>query len=224
MLKFNKSVALSMISTFFLLFSTVLFAANKIYDAENNDDIRIFSEAVLSGAIGPNSVMDDGSTALIIFSMVGDIEKTDKLLSIGTDPRKVNNEGLTALIAASAAPSIQELQDIYENDDSLNKAANKEWAEHMFASGGRHVEVVQHLLKAGAEPNKAESNSNGINALTTAIIRKKIEIVKALLEGGANPSMTVEGVSVIDFAQHLGQTEYVNILREYQNRQGKKEL
>lgn len=48
-----------------------------------------------------------------------------------------------------------------------------------------HINVIQALLKAGANPN-TETTKDGITPLQLAIINGKIEVIKALVQAGAN--------------------------------------
>ena|SRR3972149_2943795 len=98
MSNFNKSLLLSITTGFFLLFTTVLFAADKIFCADNDEDVRTFAEAVLSGTIAPNQTMDDGTTALMVYAAAGNLEAVDKLLKMGAKPNTINNHGLTAIM------------------------------------------------------------------------------------------------------------------------------
>ena len=133
---------------------------------------------------------DWNDTALIIASAENHTEIARILLNAGADPNIQGDQGLTPLIIAS--------------DDN-------------------NIELVKMLLGKGAKPNLKEGVSN--TALYYAIKRGNIEIVKMLLEKGANIykrgpdySHTFFGGDTIEWARHIGNTEIIELLQQYNKR------
>jgi len=133
---------------------------------------------------------DWNDTALIIASAENHTEIAKILLNAGADPNIEGDQGLTPLIIAS--------------DDN-------------------NIELVEMLLEKGAKPNLTEGASH--TALYYAIKRGNIEIVRMLLEKGANIykrgpdySHTFFGGDTIEWARHIGNTEIIELLQQYNKR------
>lgn len=137
-----KTTILTTIATFFLLFS-ISSLANRIYSADNDLDVQEFTEGVLNGVIEPNTTMDNGTTALFAPAAAGNVDMVKKLLERGVNPNKIDDNGATALAYAAPARSMQEAQKAAEVDQE----PLTEWAKKIFATGGRHMEVVDLLLQ-----------------------------------------------------------------------------
>lgn len=79
-----------------------------------------------------------------------------------------------------------------------------------------HIEIIEILLKHGAEINLRDEN--GFTPLMNAVIGQKANSVKLLLERGANPNLTIKGekaeVSALKLAKLKGNKEIITILEQ----------
>lgn len=83
------------------------------------------------------------------------------------------------------------------------------WHLSRAASGG-HLEVIELLLKSGATVDLP--SGEGYTALFMAVISNRLEIVKRLLQAGANPSLFVNGRTMMELAKEKGFKEIVKLL------------
>jgi len=86
-------------------------------------------------------------------------------------------------------------------------------AELMMAINKNDIKTVKDLLTAGVDPNSV--SSIGLTALGYAVDRVYIEIIKLLLEYGADPNKYSFGKSVLMCAIPGGNIELVKLLLEY---------
>jgi ankyrin repeat protein len=105
---------------------------------------------------------------------------------------------VTALIAAGA---------------DVNAAARnplKVAALHAAVAGGQ-IEVVQHVLEAGADPNAQQQA--GFRAIHEAGVKANRALAELLLAHGADPSLpNDEGKSAIDLAREKGNADFADWL------------
>lgn len=84
---------------------------------------------------------------------------------------------ITCLLAASLA---------FAQDTTPDKG----FTPLMLAAANGQAETVQKYIKDGADVNA--SSANGMNALAMAILFNYADVVKTLLQAGANPSATID--------------------------------
>jgi hypothetical protein len=87
----------------------------------------------------------------------------------------------------------------------------------MLAAGLGHQQIAEALLKKGVSPN-----ARGIKqrtALMAAVAFEKTELVKLLLENGADINASDdEGISAITVAEDNGPEEILKLLQKHQNK------
>ncbi|MBX7136940.1 MAG: ankyrin repeat domain-containing protein [Oligoflexia bacterium] len=82
-----------------------------------------------------------------------------------------------------------------------------------WAAQSGSVEVVEALLRAGANPNTSDSGGTGHTPLMRAIDTQQTAIVKALLKGGANPNAkTPDGKTCLSMGAESRKPEIVQAL------------
>jgi ankyrin repeat protein len=100
---------------------------------------------------------------------------------------------------------------------------NAMWAGQtplMVSSQRGHTEIVQLLLKKGADPN-LQDPMRGKTALMLAVeaTSPKPELVKALLDGGAKPDLKdKQGNTPLAVASKKDQKEIVRLLQDYKKK------
>ena len=84
-----------------------------------------------------------------------------------------------------------------------------------IASENGHKEIVDLLLKNGANPNIYSIKFPDVSPLHVASKNGHKEIVDLLLKNGANPNAKFNGLSPIDFASQKGYKEIVVLLQKH---------
>jgi ankyrin repeat protein len=149
---------------------------------------------------------------------LGDTNKINELLNI--DPGIVNaatpfGPMLHVAVIAGKNDVIDQLieagADINARGGVLNGSALNE------AVSEGNLQIAQHLLSKGAKIDSSEPEQN---PLFSAIYKGNIEIVKLLLDHGADPSIKYTGESMKDmdaiaFAIERGQQQIADFLRKY---------
>lgn len=138
---------------------------------------------LLAAGANPNSVVpDNGQTALIIASTMGQLDVVKALLDKGADPNIKDANSFTALHAA-----------VRDSDYGLERSSIPTSAA-----------IVKALLAHGANPNARlkqdkqtvravnELAFQGATPLALAAEVNNLEAIKALVEGGADPSIPTE--------------------------------
>jgi ankyrin repeat protein len=87
-------------------------------------------------------------------------------------------------------------------------------ARQLFFEGGdpdRAERIVRRLHRAGADVNARDAA--GYTALITGAVNAKPNLVRLMLELGANPYVrSADGVTALGWARRLGQREVVEVL------------
>ena len=151
-----------------------------------------------------------GLTPLLEACRLGNSAIVEALLNAGADPKAVSPGGETVLMAAASAGDVEPVSILLARGADVNAKEPGEYQTAlMFAAIEGHIRVVEALLKAGADPNLAAkvaslSRANmgdtgrdwvvhptgGLTALMFAIREGHADVVKALVEAGAEVNHT----------------------------------
>lgn len=94
---------------------------------------------------------------------------------------------------ASATGNLERVRELVkENSGLVNGFAPDGFFPLGLAAFFGHRAIVEFLLKNGAKVNTAARNAQRVTSLHGAVARRDVEIVKMLLERGANPNATQE--------------------------------
>jgi ankyrin repeat protein len=166
--------------------------------ATHKSDIEMV-RALLAAGAKPDVPNHYGITPLLDASGTGDAEMIDLLLKSGADPKRTHPEGETPLMAASRAGSVPAVRLLLDRGADVNATdAFQHQTALMWASAEGHLEVVDTLLKAGANPNiqahitsitdrkNADHPTGGFTALMWAARNGYEDVVRRLVKGGAD--------------------------------------
>jgi ankyrin repeat protein len=140
-----------------------------------------------------------GVTPLLAVSRIGDVEMMDLLLQAGADPKRAHTEGETPLMGAARTGSVAGVRLLLARGADVNAADTfQKQTALMWASAEGHVDVVDALLNAGADPNRkahvssitkrqnADHPTGGFTALMWAARNGHEDVVRRLVKGGAD--------------------------------------
>ena len=126
----------------------------------------------------------------------------------------VDREGRTLLINAAFYDRLKIVEYLIGKNVNIN-AADKDYFTALHAAAMKcNIEIMEILLKAGADVNA--KNVFGNNPIMAMILsgRTNIEAYKLLMKYGADPSIkNIAGNSAIDIAVISQKTEIASILR-----------
>ena len=167
--------------------------------AAYNSDLEIARLLIAAGAKvdTPNNF---GVTPLLAASRTGDAAMMAALLKAGADPARGLPAGETPLAAAARAGSVPAVKLLLERTVDLNAADTvQKTTPLMWAAVEGHTDVVDLLLKAGADPNRqghitsltdrtinSDHPTGGFTALMFAARQGNEATVRRLAAGKAN--------------------------------------
>lgn len=140
------------------------------------------------------------------------LEKKDDLLDINVEDKY----GYTPIIVAIVSKNNDILKFLLDNGANV-------FSEHPgfgkltlhTAAYFENVEAVKMLLEKNSSIINVKSKHDGWTALQEAVLKNNVEIVKILLDNGANPLLRDnKGGSAMDMAAEFGKGEIVKLLRK----------
>jgi ankyrin repeat protein len=141
-----------------------------------------------------------------------DVGRLEELLSAGADPNcMVAASGRTLLMAAQSGSMVRLLLE-HGADPGIrdDKGAT---ALHYAVTSPEALEIVPLLIEKGADVNAADDM--GFTALISAVVNDKPDLVRLMLERGADPTIrTHDDQSALDWAQDLGIVDLVHLLED----------
>ena len=154
------------------------------------DYIKIIQLLISHSSIDIDAVTDKGFTSLMCASCS---EVVELLLEAGANPNTQVKTSTTLKDMISDLPGDILLQSEVKSCYLLNVSVLKGtsfygWTALMFAIWNGHLDIVQMLLQAKANPNL--HNETGFTALFLAAMNGYSDIVQQLLECGANPNIS----------------------------------
>lgn len=158
-----------------------------------------------------NARTPDGDTALIIAAGQGRTDVARLLIEKGAKINVQNNTGVTPLLAASSTkrPELVALLKAGGVESNVN-------LDLVDAITANDADKIKALLAAGADANFTLRGDNGKDSappLLMATEKQNLEIVKLLLDKGANPNLANEaGVTSLTKAVELNNLDLVTSL------------
>jgi ankyrin repeat protein len=157
------------------------------------------ARALIAAKASVDAANDFGVTPLLEASRNGDAAMVELLLRAGADPKRSHPEGETPLLSASRAGSVPTVRLLLASGVDVNHAEKfQQTTALMWAAAEGHLDVVDLLLEAGADPNRqghvtslatrhnADHPTGGFAALHFAARNGNAAMVRKLLARGAN--------------------------------------
>jgi uncharacterized protein len=161
------------------------YGATALYAAADKADPTV-TKKLLAAGTDPNAALASGETPLMLAAREGRVATVRALLEGGADPSaKEKNGGQTALMWAIAGGHSDVTKELVQHKADVDARSKSGSTALMFAARG-DLESARILLDAGADVKVAIPDWGG-TALIIASTMGQADIVKALLEKGADP-------------------------------------
>ena len=159
-----------------------------------------------------NAAQADGSTALAWAVHRDDLEMAELLIRGGANVNAENNLGVTPLSLACTNGSAAMVQKLVTAGANPNIPLGTGETPLMTCARTGNVEAVKSLLARGADANTKESR-RGQNALMWAVAQKHAEVVRALVQNGADVHASSQGgFTPLLFAARVGDEDSARVL------------
>lgn len=158
-------------------------------EAEDLDAMR-FSTGVLKRR-GRNLV-ELRATALFMAASRGNVAEVRSLLQRGADENIGRDDGRTPVMGAALDfgwPEAEEMLRLFLPDALVDRQDEDGFTVLMYACKTESLALVQFLVEEAEVGKNVQSIKDGSTALHTAVAANRVEIVRYLLETGANQTL-----------------------------------
>ena len=126
-------------------------------------------------------------------------------------------KGEIDMFEASALGRVDRIKQLLRNNPSLASANSPDGFPAVgLAAFFGHLDAVRTLIAAGANIHAAATNAFKVQAIHAAVASKNIEIVRAVLEAGADPNAAQQqGFRPVHEAGNTGNRELAELLLKY---------
>jgi len=147
--------------------------------------LLLLASALLTAGCGA-----DQQSPLVRAAVLGQTEEVARLLANGADPRERTSRGFTALGLAARAGQVEVIEHLVRAgaDPNLRDINENEWTPLLNAVHKHQRQAVATLLRLGADPDRG----GGLTPLIMAAGYGDTDMVRLLLDGGANPHVGVK--------------------------------
>ncbi|MEX0596588.1 MAG: ankyrin repeat domain-containing protein [Candidatus Paceibacterota bacterium] len=153
--------------------------------------------------------------ALRSAALSGDLNEVEKLLLQNTDFKAIDPDGRTAVMLAAFNGFTNIVDLLLKKGASINQTDFEGRTALMYAATGPNLATVELLLSRKAEINMAD-HTEKFTALMYAAAEGQLEIVKKLLESGADPFLKdKDNEDAENFARKNGHTVISELLKSY---------
>ena len=143
------------------------------------------ARALLKQRVDVNAPQGDGATALHWAVQLDDLNTVEFLLRAGARADATNDTGVTPLYLACMNRNAVLVEKLLAAGANPNAALLKGETVLMMCARSGNASAVKALLIHGADVNATEAQHSQ-NALMWAVAQRRPEVVKVLLEAGAN--------------------------------------
>ena len=156
-------------------------------------------EALLAAGADAGVAQASGLTPLMVAAHTGSVWVVRALLAHAADVNAATAETeATALMWAVAAPHRDIVRVLLERGADIRASSTKGMSPLLTAAGSGDIETAKLLIAAGAAVN--DVGSDGTHALPFSIINGQGDFALFLLEQGADPNGTVDGIPALHTA------------------------
>ncbi|KAL3616113.1 hypothetical protein CASFOL_040407 [Castilleja foliolosa] len=181
---------------------SLCFAADKGYD--------LLLHHLLRRGFDPNDVDNKERSALHLAAAKGSLECVLLLLDHGADPNATDSEGNVPLWDAIVGKHEAVIKVLVDNGATLSSGDLGRYA--CYAAEVNDIDLLKQIVQYGGDV--LQPNAIGSNALHNAISKDNVEIVKFLIEQGADvDKQDIYNNTPRDLANHFGNEEILALLQ-----------
>lgn len=153
-----------------------------------------------------------GDTPLTLSCTLVNVGVMQALIDAGADANAARWNGETALMIASRTGSVPGVKLLIDHGAKIDAVdLNHEQTALMWAAAEGHSDIVDLLLKSGADPKLV--SKGGFNALVFAVQHGDAKSTSSLIAAGLSPDYVVpSGPSVLQIAVLAGKTTTADVL------------
>jgi len=183
----------------------------RLVDAVKNRD-RTAVRSLMEQHVNVNAPQADGTTALAWAANRDDLETADLLIRAGAKVNLANDYGVTPLSLACTNRNAAMVERLLNAGADPNAALSTGETPVMVCARTGNVETVKLLLSHGADPN-AKETQQGQTALMRAVAEKHPEVVRELIDRGADVrARSKGGFTALLFAGQQGELASARML------------
>lgn len=157
---------------------------------------------------------EERNQALVQSAFDGDLARVQALLKKGASVDATAPKNRTALIWAATNGHTAVVEALHKAGADVNAQDSDNQTALMYATKKAHTDTVEFLLENGADVG-LKSTKQGFTALILAATVGDVELVKLLLDHGADKSATDRsGNTAVDRARQFGNDEVVPLLED----------
>ncbi len=181
--------------------------------AENASEAMV--ARLLRANADPNAAQTNGLTPLMIAARTGSVRVVKQLLAAGANPNaRTKHMNATALMWAVSERHRDVVQALAEAGGDVHVSTDKGFTPLLYAARNGDIEMAKVLITAGVNVN--EKGSDGTHALPYSLVLGHGDFAMSVLEQGADPNATIDGIGALHAAAGVVNTW----LRDWSRRHG----
>lgn len=167
---------------------------------------------LLEAGANVNSPNENGETPIFVSASTGDADMMKLLLSHKADAKAVSNDGSTPLMFAASQgnPAVMEL--LIKAGCNLNGFSKKGFNALTGAITANKLDNFNYLMKAGINFKIVSTDGQYLTPLMIAVTVKNAEMVKSLIQKGADVNVKFRGHSLLELAKSQDTKDITELL------------
>lgn len=182
-----------------------------IYYPASGEPIPMYLKSALPGCVPSGEPAVD----IVDASRRGCKAAVEQLLDAGADPNVKTRHGGAALVEASFWGQAKIVNLLLERGVDINQTSASGWTALIAAISGNRYNVIDLLLSRRRRPDVNVRGEDGRTALTHAVLRENLGVVKELLRRGSDVNVTDGyGKTALMIAEEQNNKNLIRLLKK----------